>query len=225
MKKTRKIVYLIPTLLLALFLALAVLQVPAPAAHAAAPTADRIATGVAEAKAVAATLTAEIPVDRVATDVAEARAVAATLTAGAPADACVCACATAVVSETASASTGDYGPTQHCKARTGYATIELRNIVTNVKSLVFTVDGKTAATVPYAKYGCIYLKDGKYLFQWKSSGGGKQSNARSFIVQGSDAWYTDSVRADGVRNPYDAWLDVNKPEPTLTATPSPTPTP
>lgn len=201
---------------------------------AATPEPDRVATGVMEAKAIAATLTAEAPViDRIATGVMEAKSIAATLTAEIPQDMetcepCVCPTGTkssakiVTPTETVSSIAG-YGPTKHCDAKSGYATIELRNIVANVKSLNFFVDGVQVTSVAYGKYGCIYLEDGKYVFQWKNDSQKKQSNARSFTVKGSDGWYTDSKRPDGIRNPYDAWLD--KFIPTDTATPEPTPTP
>lgn len=200
--------------------------------RAATPEPDRIATGVAEGKAVAATLTADAPVvDRIATGVAEAKAIAATLTAEGPQPVQTCApeqSPAAAATSTVTVSTGvNYDATQHCPAKAGYATIELRNIVANVKSLNFFVDGVHTASVPYGKYDCIYLEDGKYVFQWKNDSEQKQSNARSFTVKGSDGWYSGSKRPDGIRNPYDAWLDAYKPTKTSTPTtvPSPTPTP
>ncbi len=206
--------------------------------QAATPEPDRIATGVAEGKAIAATLTADAPViDRIATGVAEAKAIAATLTAEGPLPAQTCvpekglaatATATKTASKTATVSAEEnYGATKHCPAKTGYSTIELRNIVANVKSLNLFVDGVLTTSVPFGKYDCIYLEDGKYVFQWKNDSEQKQSNARSFTVKGSDGWYSGSKRSDGARNPYDAWLDVYKPTKTLvpTTVPSSTPTP
>jgi hypothetical protein len=187
---------------------------------------DGIATGVADAEAVAATLTADAPkIDRIATGVAEAKAIAATLTAGAPLAnqnrvPAISPTATSPVSKG-----GDYGPTQHCSAKAGFATIELRNIVPNVNSLDLFVDNVQGTTVNYRKYGCIYLKDGVHIFQWKNGSKEKQSNARSFPVNGSDGWYSGSVRSDGVRNPYDAWLDTYHPSPTPSPSPSATPEP
>jgi len=198
---------------------------PSPT-QAATPEPDRIATGVAEAKAVAATLTADAPeVDRVATDVAVARAAIQTLIAeGSISIQQRIPDASPTTTKTVSVG-GNYGPTDHCPARSGYATIELRNIVANVKSLNFFADGVHIATVPFGKYECVYLEDGKYVFQWKNESKQKQSNARSFTVNGSDAWYSGSKRPDGIRNPYDAWLDAFKPTKTPTPLPTETPTP
>jgi hypothetical protein len=198
---------------------------PSPA-RTTTPEPDRIATGVVEAKAIAATLTAGAQkLNRIATGMVETKAIAATLTAGAPLPIQTCK---PVISPTASetVSTGvNYGPTQHCSAKSGFATIELRNIAPNVKSLNLLVDDVQAATVDYGRYGCIYLADGVHVFQWRSESEQKQSNARSFTVNGSDGWYSGSIRSDGIRNPYDAWLDSFKPSPTPTHKPSPSPTP
>lgn len=70
-------------LLQAIGLTLVALFLVGCGAPQATPASDRVATGVAEAKAIAATLTADAPAapDRVATGVAEAKAIAATLTA------------------------------------------------------------------------------------------------------------------------------------------------
>lgn len=169
----------------------------------------------------------EAPIDRIATGVVEAKDIAATLTAGVPLP---IQTYTPVISPSASMTVTagvSYGPTQHCLAKSGFATIELRNIVPNVKYLDLIVDNVRAATVDYGKYGCIYLADGLHYFQWKNESEQKQSNSRSFTINGSDGWYSGSIRSDGIRNPYDAWLDsfIPSPTPTPKPTPSPTPTP
>ena len=198
---------------------------PSPA-RAATPEPDRIATGVVEAKAIAATLTAGAPkIDRIATGVAEGKAIGATLTAEGPSPLQTCVPGVSPAATMTVSAGVNYSATQHCMAKSGFATIELRNIVTNVKALNLFVDDVRAATVDYGKYGCIYLADGLHVFQWKNESEQKQSNARSFTVKGSDGWYSGSKRPDGIRNPYDAWLDEYKPTQTPTSLPSPTPTP
>ncbi len=195
-------------------------------ARAATPEPDRIATDVVEAKAVAATLTAGAPkVDRIATGVAEGISIAATLTARAPSAMQTCKPEKSPTPTMTVSAGASYGATDHCMAKSGFATIELRNIVSNVKSLDLFVDDVRAATVDSGKYGCIYLTAGLHVFQWKNESEQKQSNARSFTVNGSDGWYTGSKRPDGIRNPFDAWLDEFKPTKTPTPLPSPTPTP